>query len=138
MRILAVDPGEKHIGIAISDPTSTVASPLTVLQHKSRSLDSAAIANLAQQYQAEMIVIGYTLDEEGLSTPQSRKAEHLADTIHRQYDLPVTMWDESFSTQQARQARIAMNTTRRKRRGHMDDLAATVILQSYLDSNAKL
>jgi putative Holliday junction resolvase len=98
-------------------------------------LDAAAIVDLAQQHQAEMIVIGQSLDENGSSTPQSRRANRLADVIRHQSKLPVKMWDESFSTQEARQACIEMGTTRRKRRGHMDDLAATVILQSYLDSN---
>jgi putative Holliday junction resolvase len=135
MKILAVDPGEKHIGIAISDPTGMIASPLTVLQHISRLLDAAEIAKLAQENQAEIIVIGQSMDEDGLSTLQSRRADRLAEAIHQQSNLPVIMWDESFSTQEARRARIEMGTTRRKRSGHMDDLAATVILQSYLDSN---
>jgi putative Holliday junction resolvase len=138
MRILAIDPGEKHIGIAISDPTGRIATPLTVLQHISRPLDAAEITNLAHQYQVEMIVIGQSMDEDGSSTPLSRRADRLAEAIHQQCDLPVTMWDESFSTQEARQARIEMGTTRRKRRGHLDDLAATVILQSYLDSKPNL
>ena len=135
MRILAVDPGEKHLGIALSDPTGTVAAPLIILQHISRKLDAAAIIDLAHQHQAEMIVIGYSLDENGLSTPQSRRANRLADVIRQQSNLPVLMWDESFSTLEARQAYIMIGTTRRKRRGHLDDHAAMVILQSYLDSN---
>jgi len=130
-----VDPGEKQLGIALSDPTGTIAAPLIILQHISRLLDAAAIADLAQQYQIDMIVIGESLDDNGSTTPQSRRANRLADVIRQQSNLPVMMWDESFSTQEARQARIEMGTTRRKRRGHMDDLAATVILQSYLDSN---
>jgi len=132
---MAVDPGKKHIGVAISDPTETIATPLTVLKHISRPLDAASIANLAQQYQVGLIVMGRSLDEEGLPTPQSRLAERLAEAIQQQCDLPVTMYDESFSTQQARQARIDMGTSRRKRRGHLDDLAAAVILQSFLDMN---
>ena len=130
-----MDPGEKQLGIALSDPTGTIAAPLIILQHISRLLDAAAIADLAQQYQIDMIVIGESLDDNGSTTPQSRRANRLADVIRQQSNLPVMMWDESFSTQEARQARIEMGTTRRKRRGHMDDLAATVILQSYLDSN---
>ena len=137
MRILAVDPGEKNIGIAISDPTCTIATPLVVLKHISRRLDAAAIGELARQNQVELIVIGKSLDEEGASTPQSRRAVHLAEAIHQQSELPVLFWDESFSTQQARNARIALDTTRNKRRGHLDDLAAAIILQSYLDENVK-
>ena len=135
MRILAVDPGEKHFGIAISDPTGTIATPLTVIQHVSRLADAASIANLAVQYQAGLIVIGISFDEEGLQTRQSRRAVRLAESIHNQCDIPLMMWDESFSTQIARQAYIKMGTTRRKRQGHLDEFAATVILQSYLDSN---
>ena len=137
MRIICIDPGEKRIGLAISDPNGTIASPLTVLNHKSRSFDAAAITNLAQQYQVELIVIGYSLDDDGSSTLNSRRATRLADAIHQQCDVRIKMWDESFSTHEARQARIEMGTTRRKRRGHMDDLAAAVILQTYLDENIK-
>jgi putative Holliday junction resolvase len=134
MRVLAIDPGEKRIGIAISDPTGTIASPLTVIRHAARLVDSAAIADLANQYEVELIIIGTSRDENGLSTPASRRADRLAEAIRQQCAIPLKMWDESFSTQIARQARIELGTSRRKRRGHMDELAATVILQSYLDS----
>ena len=133
-----MDPGEKHLGIALSDPTGTIATPLKIIPHVSRPLDAAEIANLAQQHQAGMILLGQSMDEDGFSTPQSRRADRLAEAIHQQCDLPIMMWDESFSTQEARQARVEMGTTRRKRRGHMDDFAAAVILQSYLDSNTDL
>jgi putative Holliday junction resolvase len=136
MRLLAVDPGEKRIGIAISDPTGTIAAPLTVVQHVSRLVDAATISDLARQYQVILIIIGKSLDEEGSSTPQSRRADRLADAIRQQCEIPLFTWDESFSTQTARQARIEMHTSRSKRRGHLDELAATVILQSYLDSRA--
>lgn len=135
MRILAVDPGEKNIGIALSDPTGTIASPLTVLQHVSRPDDARAITDIAKEHQVGMIVIGQSLDEDGLSTPQSRQASHLAEAIHQQCDISILIWEEGFSTHEARQARIEMGTPRRKRRGHVDDLAAAVILQSFLDSN---
>lgn len=135
MRILSIDPGEKRIGLALSDPTGTIASPLMVLDHTSRPVDAAAIADLALQYQVELIVVGHSLDDDGSSTPQSRRAARLTEAIRLQCDLPIKMWDESFSTQEARQARIEMGTTRRKRQGHLDDLAASVILQSYLDAN---
>lgn len=135
MRILAVDPGEKHIGIAISDPTGTIAQPLIVLTHVSRSADAATIANIARENQVEHILVGSSVDEDGYPTQQSKHAQRLAEAIHLQSNLPVQLWDESFSTQEARLARIAMATTRRKRRGHLDDLAATVLLQSYLEAN---
>lgn len=134
MRTLAIDPGEKRIGIAISDPTGTIANPLTVLKHVSRAIDAAAIAQLAEEHGAGLIVIGQNLDSDGEPTLQSRMAGHLAEAIRMQTVLPVEMWDESGSTKTAQAARIAMGVRKRKRRGHMDDLAAAVILQSYLDA----
>jgi putative Holliday junction resolvase len=134
MRILAVDPGEKRLGIALSDPTNTIANPLTVLIHISRPIDAARIAQLAQENQVALIVVGQALDEENLPTPQGRRAIRLAEALRAQIDLPIELWDESGSTQAARAARIAMGSSRQKRRGHLDDLAATYILQTYLDS----
>lgn len=134
MRILAVDPGEKRIGIAISDPTGTIASPLTVIMHISRNVDAAMIAELATEHQVGMIIIGKSLDDDGLPTSASRRADRLADAIRQQCSLPMQTWDESFSTQVARQARIQMGTNRQTRSGHLDEIAATVILQSFLDS----
>ena len=135
MRLLAIDPGEKRLGIALSDPTATIASPLTVIKHVSRAIDAATIAQLAAENEAGLIVVGQSLDEEGLPTPQGRRAARLAAAIRTQTDLSVELWDEHGSTQAARSARIAMNAPQRKRRGHMDDLAAAVILQSYLDAH---
>ena len=133
MRILAVDPGEKNIGIAISDPTGTIANPLTIIKHVSRLIDAATIAQLATENDAKLILVGQALNDEGKSTSQSRRSVRLAAAIKSQTDLPVELWDESGSTQAARQAQIMMGTSRKKRAGHLDDLAATYILQTYLD-----
>jgi putative holliday junction resolvase len=133
-RILAVDPGEKRIGLALSDPTGTLASPLEVLKHVSRSVDAAAIAQIAGERDCGKIVIGQALDSEGNPGPAARHAARLADAIRAQTDLPVVLWDESGSTQAARSAAIALGVSRRKRSGHLDEIAATVILQTYLDA----
>jgi putative Holliday junction resolvase len=135
MRILAVDPGSKHIGLAISDPTGTIANPLAVLNHVVRVLDAAAVAELAKVNHAGLIVVGQSLDEDGLPTFEGRRAGRFAETLKTQSELPVVFWDESFTTQEARAARIAMGVSRKKRLGHLDSVAATVLLQSYLDAN---
>jgi putative holliday junction resolvase len=137
MRILAVDPGEKRLGIAISDPTGAIANPLTVIQHISRALDAGQIAQLASEYEAGQIVVGQAMDDEGQPTPQGRRAGRLAESIRQQTDLPVFLWDESGSTQAALGARRMMGVPRSKRAGHLDEIAATVILQTYLDSLQK-
>lgn len=136
-RILAVDPGEKRLGVALSDPTGTLARPLTVIKHGSRAVDAAQIAALAADNGAERIIIGTALDDDGQPTPQSRHAERLAEAVCQQTRLPVELWDESGSTQAARETRFLQGVSRRRRSGHLDDVAAAVILQSYLDAHSE-
>ena len=136
MRILAIDPGEKRIGVAISDPTNIIASPLGVIKHISRPIDAAAVAELAKLNQVGLIVIGQSLDDDGQPSPASRRAGRLAEAIQMQCDLQVVFWDESFSTQDARISQIELSIPRHKRVGHLDDIAAVVILQSYLDARS--
>lgn len=135
MRILAVDPGSKRIGLAISDPTGTIANPLTVLNHVARRLDAAAVAELAKTNGAGLIVVGQSLDDDGHPTFEGRRAGRFVESLKTQTNLPVVFWDESFTTQDARAARIAMGVSRKNRLGHLDSIAATVLLQSYLDAN---
>ena len=134
MRILAVDHGEKRIGLALSDPTATIASPLTVIKHVSRLMDAAQVANLAQENEVGLIVIGQSFDEEGMPNLAGRRAARFAEALKEQTQVPIVLWDESFSTQDARAARIELGVSRKKRAGHHDSLAAVVILQSYLES----
>ena len=135
MRILAVDHGEKRIGLAVSDPTATIASPLRVIEHVSRLMDAAQVANLAHENEVGLIVIGQSFDEEGRPNLAGRRAAKFAEALKEQTQIPIVLWDESFSTQDARLTRIELGVSRKKRGGHQDALAAVVILQSYLESN---
>ncbi|OGO75485.1 MAG: hypothetical protein A3K45_03970 [Chloroflexi bacterium RIFOXYC12_FULL_59_14] len=137
MRILAVDHGEKRIGLALSDPTATIASPLTVIAHVSRALDAAQVAALATEHDASLILVGQSFDEDGHPNAAGRSAARFAEALRLQTNLPVQMWDESLSTQDARASRIKLGVSRKKRAGHHDALAAVVILQSYLEANRK-
>ncbi|MBK8418512.1 Holliday junction resolvase RuvX [Candidatus Villigracilis saccharophilus] len=138
MRILAVDHGEKRIGLALSDATATIASPLNVIEHVSRAIDAAQVADLAAQNDVKLIVIGQSFDEDGNPNPAGRKAARFADELKNQTDLPIQLWDESFSTQEARAARIELGVSRKKRAGHQDAFAAVVILQSYLEARRQI
>jgi putative Holliday junction resolvase len=135
MRILAIDHGEKQIGLALSDPTATIASPLKVIKHTSRLMDAAQVANLAAENDVALIVIGQSYDEEGRPNLAGRRAAKFAEALKEQTQIPVVLWDESFSTQEARTARIEMGVSRKNRSGHMDELAALMILKSYLEAN---
>jgi putative Holliday junction resolvase len=93
------------------------------------------VATLAQENEVALIVIGQSFDEEGLPNLAGRRAAKFAQALKEQTSIPVVLWDESFSTQDARATRIELGVSRKKRGGHHDSLAAVVILQSYLESN---
>jgi putative Holliday junction resolvase len=135
MRILAVDHGEKRIGLALSDPTGTLASPLTVIKHVSRLLDAAQVANLALENEVGLIVVGQSFDEAGEPNLAGRRAAKFAETLKEQTQISVEMFDESFSTQDARSTVIEMGISRKKRAGHHDALAAVMILRSYIEAS---
>jgi putative Holliday junction resolvase len=135
MRIMAVDPGEKRIGLAISDESGTIANPLYTIPHTSRIVDAAQVAERASAHDTKLIIIGQSFDEEGHPNTAGKMAARFAEALQQQTEIPVELWDESFTTQDARSARVAMGVSRKKRTGHLDDLAATLILQSYLDAH---
>jgi putative pre-16S rRNA nuclease len=137
VRVLAVDHGKKRIGLALSDSTGTIASPLTVLQHSARLVDAAVVANLAVQNDVGLIVVGQSFDEEGRPNAAGRRAARFADSLRAQTQVAVVLWDESLSTQDARLARVQLGGSRKRRLGHLDELAAAVILQSYLDAHQR-
>jgi putative Holliday junction resolvase len=133
-RILGVDPGDKRIGLSISDPTQTIASPLTVIEHQSRTEDAFKIISTAMEQGAVLIILGHPDDLDEEPSFQGRKSIRLKDELTLQGSIPVQLWSEYGSTQKAQAARRKMGVPRAKRAGHLDDLAATVILQSYLNS----
>ncbi len=133
MRILAIDPGEKRIGLALSDPTRTIAASHTVLLHHSFKVDAQAICDFSVQNDVDTVVIGLALNDEGGATTSSRRAEKLGNVLKIEHKLIVNYIDEYGSTNQATQIAIELGTRRKKRRGHLDNLAATVILQRYLE-----
>jgi len=137
VRVLCVDHGEKRIGLALSDPSGSVASPLATLEHVSRPLDAAQVASLAARHEAGLIVVGQSFDEDGNPNPAGRRAARFAEALGSQTEVPVTLWDESLSTQDARATRLAVGASRKNRAGHLDAIAAQVILQSYLDAHLR-
>lgn len=134
-RLLAVDPGEKRIGIALSDETGTIASPLEVLIHVSMAIDAAQIAGLAEQNHVKTIVVGVPTGGQGEEIPQTRHARKLIENICSQTRIPVIGWDEWGSTRKAREILIESGRQRSKRGGHQDALAAAVILKNFIEEH---
>jgi putative holliday junction resolvase len=133
MRVLAIDHGSKNIGLALSDLSGTIANPLSIVRHESREKDTEIIAGIVNYRKVDLVVVGCSYDDEGKPTYEGRKSQRFANQLAKKINIPVRLWNEAFSTQVARDARIAMGVTRKNRKGHLDDLAATVILQSFLD-----
>ncbi len=134
MRILAVDPGTKNMGIALSDGNAGISRPFSVLKSISHKENACKIVNLAHELGVTRIVIGQSVSEEGEITSQTRKSINLMKAIESITDLEVVLWDEWGSTQDARAIKIHDGSGRKKRAGHHDALAAALILQDYLDS----
>lgn len=133
-RILAIDPGEKRLGVAISDPTQTIASPLIVLKSLSMREDAQAILDIATEQGAVLIIVGQPLHWDGTESIQAEGSRKLAELLQELGSIPVDLADEYGTTQAARASRLKMNVRREKRSGHLDDLAATILLQNYLES----
>ena len=137
MRILGLDPGERRIGIAISDPTGTLARPLQTLVRGSREEDFAAIAALVAEHNVELVVVGWPLSLDGTEGPQARRVARYTDALAACLPVPVVSWDERVTTAAAdeilRQIRGRKGRRRARARGQVDAIAAAVILQSYLD-----
>lgn len=131
--ILAVDPGEKNIGLAKSDPLGIGATALKVIRHVQMVKDAAAIAETAREIGAERILIGQPLNEDGSEGPKARHSAKLADAVREQFSGEVFLWDEYGSTKATRARFEEMGVPKSKRQGHLDAHAAQTILQDYLD-----
>ncbi len=135
MRILAIDHGEKRIGVALSDPTATFAQPLVVLERKAKlRQDLRGIAALCREYEVEEIVIGLPLDMNGTVGAKAQEVRGFAERLQETTGLPVVEWDERLSTVAAERALIEAGVRRKKRKQVVDKTAAALILSSYLDS----
>jgi len=132
MRVLGLDLGERRIGVALSDPSGWLASPLTVLRCQSQEADLTAIAQLVEQHGVERVIVGYPRSLDGTVGPQAQRVEKTVAQMRTTLQVPVILWDERLSTAQAE--RMIHEAGKRVRRDRIDAAAAAVILQSYLDT----
>ncbi len=136
-RFLGLDLGTRRIGVALSDPTGTVAAPLLVLAHTDRRRDLAAVAGLAAAHGVARIVVGWPRNMDGTRGPAARRAEAFADALRRRLDVPVDLWDERLSTVEADRTLREAGVRRDRRRAVRDQIAAALILQTYLTARAR-
>ncbi len=134
MRILCLDVGQKRIGIALSDSMGWTAQGHSVLQRTSGD-DMARISALCSENEVETIVVGFPLNMNGTEGPKAMEIKEYARELAEYTGLRVELWDERLTTVTAEKILIQADVSRRKRKQVIDKMAATVILQSYLDSH---
>lgn len=139
-RVLALDPGERRTGVALSDELGILASPLCILRVRARDRVEA-VAGIVREHEVAEIVVGFPKTLRGEIGPQARRVERFVEELRDAVDAPVRLWDEQYSTAEARDRLAASHRPSAGRRGraarlaapHVDAVAAAVILQEYLD-----
>jgi len=134
MRVMALDVGEKKIGVAISDALLLTAQARPTLHRKNLKFDISILGRLAEENEVHEIVVGHPLHMSGKESLQSEKVARFAEELRNALQLPVVFWDERLTSFAAEQHLEEMGLKWRQRRDHIDKIAAMIILQSYLDS----
>lgn len=135
MRILALDVGDKTIGVAASDLLLLTAQGIEVIRRTSLEKDFIRLSEIVNEYEVETIVIGLPKNMNGTIGPRGESMQEFADKVAAQFPkIKVHLWDERLSTVGAQKALIAADVSRAKRKKVIDKMAAVFILQGYLDS----
>jgi putative Holliday junction resolvase len=138
IRILGLDVGTKTIGVAVSDPLGYTAQPETTIRRSSMAADLAELRGLVDLYNATLLVVGYPRNMNGTVGDQARYVERFVESVREAIPLPVEFVDERLTTKMARQAMIEGKVKAEKRRQIIDQQAAAIILQGYLDRRSRL
>jgi putative Holliday junction resolvase len=132
VRIIAFDAGTKRVGVAVGDDSLSIASPVGYLENNPRLV--SGIQKLFDEYSPGMVVIGNPLNMDGSKNPNTKFADDLADIVRAMApDKEIIMWDERLTSADATELLIKHDVSRKRRRGIIDKVAASLILQGYLD-----
>ena len=143
MRVLALDAGRRRIGVAISDPAGRFAVPLRSIERRDLAQDLAAVQSLVTTEGVACVVVGLPLSLSGERGAQAVETEEFVEHLRGELPVPVEVWDERLSSVEAERRLREGRTSRRGARqrpadkGQVDALAATIVLQSYLDSRSQ-
>ena len=132
MRIMAIDYGDAHTGIAISDPTGFLAGYTNVITAYRPEVVAEGVAKLVKDHGVEELVLGYPKNMDGTLGPRAEKAEHMKRLLEEMIGLPVVLWDERRTTIDAHQILMAGGKNAKKRKKVVDAVAASLILEGYL------
>lgn len=137
MKILGLDYGDARIGVAISDELGWTAQGLEVIERRREGADLERIAELVQRHEVEEVVVGLPKNMNGTIGPRGEICKAFAEQLHDMLQIPVHLWDERLTTVSAHRTLIEADVSRKKRKGVVDKMAASLILQNYLDSKSK-
>ena len=132
MRIMAIDYGDAHTGIAISDPTGFMAGFTTTIDAYRPDAVAERVAQLAREHGVEELVLGHPINMDGTRGPRSEKAQAMAALLRETTSLPVILWDERRTTIDAHQILMSGGKNAKKRKKVVDAVAASLILEGYL------
>ena len=137
MRKLGVDPGMKRVGLSLSDEEGELASPFTTLQRSDDASVVRAIVEHAAKQDVDTIVIGLPLRMNGMEGPEAKRARKFAALVEKESQRKVVLWDERMTTMGAERQLRGSGLSGEKKRARIDEAAATLLLQSYLDAQAR-
>lgn len=132
MRIMAIDYGDAHTGVAVSDPTGLLAGFTTTIDAYRPETVAEQIAALAKEHSAEELVLGHPVNMDGTLGPRSEKARAMKKLLEERTGLPVVLWDERRTTIDAHQILMNSGKNAKKRKKVVDAVAASLILEGYL------
>jgi putative pre-16S rRNA nuclease len=136
-RILGLDVGSKRIGLAISDPLGITAQGLETIQRQNKRLDFERLEKVIRDYGVAEIVIGYPLRMSGAEGVQAEKMQRFADELRERCGLPVHLWDERLTSAQANRLLRETDMSIKRRGQVVDQMAAVLILQSWMDAKSR-
>ena len=137
MRTLGIDFGEARIGLALSDATGTIAMPLETLETKDKGEQIRSVADRITERDVARIVVGLPLEMDGNAGPMAETVEKFCAKLEATVDLEIVRWDERLTSVAAERAVREMGGrkgTKKRKKGHLDTIAACLLLQAYLDS----
>lgn len=132
MKIMAVDLGEVRTGLAVCDRTEFLASPVGTLEETNQDILTQKVAIAAKEYAVEMVIVGHPVNMDGSCGARAKTCETFAEKLKGLIPLPVVLWDERQSTMLAHRYLNETNTRGKQRKHVIDEVAASIILESYL------
>lgn len=131
---MGLDVGTRTVGVVVADALGLTAQPLQTVRRKSLRVDLEALAAIAHRYEVHRVVVGLPLNMDGTEGPRALASRRFAEAVEQALGLPVELWDERLTTAEAQRVLLAADVSRARRKEVVDTLAASLILQGWLDA----